>query len=105
MRKSWTRPASGWPTGRHARPAFLKSPTNSFFLVSTEITGWRAAWKGRTRARVWGAGRARGRDVAELRVPVGMRRSFACLLVGLQAVPRGSQQLGHQLVTDTVAHG
>jgi hypothetical protein len=29
----------GLPFGRHVRPAFLKGPTNSFFLASTEITG------------------------------------------------------------------
>jgi len=29
--------------GRHLRPAFLKSPTSSFFLVSTEMTGRRSA--------------------------------------------------------------
>ena len=28
--------ASGSPVGRHVRPAFLKSPTNFFFFVSTE---------------------------------------------------------------------
>src|SRR5215475_9490293 len=28
-----------------ARPAFLKSPTSSFFFVSTEIAGWPAARK------------------------------------------------------------
>src|SRR4051812_25235074 len=33
------RTASGWPRGRQVRPAFLKSPTNSFFLASTEIAG------------------------------------------------------------------
>ena len=27
------------PRGRNSRPLFLKSPTNSFFLVSTEMTG------------------------------------------------------------------
>src|SRR4051795_3440122 len=43
MRKSCTRPASGDPLGRHARPPFLKSPTSSFFLASTEITGSPAA--------------------------------------------------------------
>src|SRR5713101_2071470 len=53
MRKSCTRTASGWPIGRHARPAFLKSPTNSFFFVSTEITGWPAAWNCRTCAVMW----------------------------------------------------
>ncbi len=29
--------------GRSSRPLFLKSPTNSFFLVSTEMAGWPAA--------------------------------------------------------------
>src|SRR6476660_844602 len=43
MRKSCTRTSSGAPFGRHARPAFLKSPTSSFFFVSTEITGCLAA--------------------------------------------------------------
>ena len=37
--KSWTSTASGWPVGCHSRPAFLNWPTNSFFFVSTEITG------------------------------------------------------------------
>src|ERR1035437_4007660 len=39
MTKSCTRTSSGEPFGRHSRPAFLKSPTNSFFFVSTEISG------------------------------------------------------------------
>src|SRR3954449_3641348 len=43
IKKSCTRTASGVPFGRHSRPAFLKSPTSSFFLVSTEITGSPAA--------------------------------------------------------------
>src|SRR3954447_26598215 len=43
IRKSCTRTASGDPLGRHARPPFLKSPTSSFFLASTEITGSPAA--------------------------------------------------------------
>ena len=29
----------GIPLGPSSRPPFLKSPTNSFFLVSTEMTG------------------------------------------------------------------
>jgi hypothetical protein len=33
----------GCPFGRSSRPPFLKSPTSSFFLVSTEITGSPAA--------------------------------------------------------------
>src|SRR5207247_10973684 len=37
--KSWTLTGSGCPLGCHSRPPFLKLPTNSFFLVSTETTG------------------------------------------------------------------
>jgi hypothetical protein len=43
-------------------------------------------------------------DVAELGVPVRVRRSFARLAVGLQAVPCGAQQFSHQLVADAVPH-
>src|SRR5215218_2649412 len=39
IRKSWTRTSSGWPWGYHSWPPVLKSPTSSFFFVSTEITG------------------------------------------------------------------
>src|SRR5215210_4846688 len=39
IRKSCTRTSSGWPWGCHSRPPVLKSPTRSFFFVSTEITG------------------------------------------------------------------
>src|SRR5260370_28146 len=39
---------SAFPCGRGSRPAFLKSPTNSFFFVSTEITGCLLAKKRRT---------------------------------------------------------
>src|SRR5262249_42355764 len=52
-RKSWTRTWSGSPWGRHSRPAFLKSPTNSFFFVSTEITGWQRFWKRRAWALMY----------------------------------------------------
>ena len=38
------------PWGRNSRPPFLKSPTSSFFLVSTEITGSPAAWNAFTSA-------------------------------------------------------
>ena len=41
--KSWTRTSSGLPFRCHSRPPFLKSPTSSFFLQSTEITGQPAA--------------------------------------------------------------
>jgi hypothetical protein len=43
--KSCVRVATGWPSGRHSRPAFLNSPTSSFFLVSTLITGSPASWR------------------------------------------------------------
>src|SRR5579872_3588381 len=46
--KSWTRTSSGSPWGCHSWPPFLKSPTSSFFLVSTEITGWPRRWNTRT---------------------------------------------------------
>ena len=38
--KSCTCTVSGSPFGRSSRPAFLNDPTSSFFLVSTEMTGW-----------------------------------------------------------------
>ncbi len=44
MAKSCTRTGCGCPLGRNSRPPFLKSPTSSFFFVSTEITGCPAAW-------------------------------------------------------------
>src|SRR5829696_7708359 len=50
MAKSCTRTGSGCPFGRSSRPPFLKSPTNSFFLVSTEIAGSPAAWNSFTAA-------------------------------------------------------
>ncbi len=37
--KSCTRTSSGSPTGCHSCPGFLKSPSNSFFFVSTDTTG------------------------------------------------------------------
>src|SRR5271165_6266006 len=42
MRKSCTRTCSGSPLSRSSRPPFLKSPTNSFYLVSTE--NWLQEW-------------------------------------------------------------
>src|SRR3954471_13102200 len=51
--KSCTRTASGWPLGRSSRPPFLKSPTSSFFFVSTEIAGWPAVWQAFTRALMY----------------------------------------------------
>src|SRR4051812_33284428 len=51
--KSCTRTASGWPLGRNSRPPFLKSPTSSFFFVSTEIAGWPAVWQAFTCALMY----------------------------------------------------
>src|SRR6266700_3250275 len=41
--KLWSRTATGSPFGRHSRPACAYSPTCSFFLASTLITGCPAA--------------------------------------------------------------
>src|SRR5215469_2558091 len=46
--KSLVFTSCGFPCGRHVRPAFLKGPTNSFFLASTEITGSPVANTART---------------------------------------------------------
>ena len=81
---------SGSPLGCHSRPPFLKSPTSSFFLVSTEMTGCPAAWKAATCVV----------DVAELGVAVGVRAALQRLAVGLEAVPRVVQQLGDRPVAD-----
>src|SRR5947207_6757267 len=48
--QSWTRTSSGSPCGCPSRPAFLKSPTSSFFFVSTEITGCLRSWNASTTA-------------------------------------------------------
>ena len=77
--------------GRQAPPPFLKGPTNSFFLVSTEIAG--------CPCRLGGADLPR--DVAELRVPIGVLAAFARFDVPLQAVAETVQQLGDH----GVAHG
>ena len=41
--KSCTLTRSGWPFGRHSAPPLANSPTFSFFLASTETTGWPAS--------------------------------------------------------------
>ena len=43
----------GLALGRHSCPPFLKSPTSSFFLVSTEIAGWPAAIASPTVSLMW----------------------------------------------------
>ena len=93
MMKSCTRTGSGWPLGRNSRPPFLKSPTSSFFLVSTEMAGWPAAWKA-ARPRL---------DVLELGVAIGVAGPLAGLGVGLQAEAQALQQPADQLVADREA--
>ena len=66
------------------RPAFLKSPTSSFFFVSTEIVGCCCRCAARTAPR----------DVPKLRVPVDVLAAFARLHVALQAVAQPVQQFG-----------
>ena len=80
--KSWTLTCSGWPWGRHSRPPFLKSPTNSFFFVSTEMTGWPRALE------------APGLvvDVLELGVAIEVLARLRGLAVGLQAVAQPVQR-------------
>ena len=68
---------TGEPLGWYSRPPFLNSPTSSFFLVSTEITGCPG---GEVLAD-------RGVEVAELGVPVGVLAALDDLGVGLQAEP------------------
>jgi hypothetical protein len=51
----------------------LKLPTSSFFLVSTEMTGWPVDWA-RNHLRV---------DVLELRIAIGMARALKGLAVDL----------------------
>ena len=80
-RKSCTLTGSGSPLGCHSRPPFLKSPTSSFFLVSTLITGCPAA---RCVADLLV-------EVAELGVAVGMLAALDGLGVGLQAEPHRSR--------------
>ena len=85
IEKSCTRTSSGEPFGRHARPAFLKSPTSSFFLVSTEITGSPAA-SARVTCALMKANCASRSGCAAL----------ACLGVGLQAEAEIVQQRADQ---------
>ena len=53
---------SGSPFGRNSRPAFLKSPTSSFFFVSTDMAGSPSGNKSLNRLVY----------VTKLRVTVGM---------------------------------
>jgi hypothetical protein len=92
--KSCTRTGSGFPAGRHSLPLLAKSPTSSFFLVSTETTRLTGALKV-PRLRV---------DVFELIVPVGVFRALASLARTLQAVVHVVQQLADLLRTDLMTH-
>src|ERR1700678_4685954 len=90
--KSWTLTSSGLSWGRHSRPAFLTLPTNSFFLVSTETTGWPSFRKDAARV-----------DVLKLRVSIHMLVAFAGFAVRLQAIARLLQKLAHHGVADLMS--
>src|SRR6201997_2517824 len=75
--------SSGLPWRRHSRPLFLKLPTNSFFFVSTDMTGSFAA-RNVVALRV---------DVLKLRVAIDVLAAFSCLVVRLQAVAHAAQKL------------
>jgi hypothetical protein len=60
--RSCTRTGSGCPSARNSRLAFLKSPTSSFFLVTTEVA----------RLARRQSGFHAGIDMIELRIPIGI---------------------------------
>src|SRR3954454_9331699 len=91
--KSCTRTFSGSPLGRSSRPPFLKSPTNSFFLVSTRDDRLFAA-QGPLHLAV---------EMLELGIAVRMVGPLVGLAVGLQTVAQLVEQVGHHLVADAVA--
>src|SRR4029079_18644746 len=82
----------GLPAGCHSRPAFLKSPTNSFFFVSTDTTGCPPPLDGEHLEA----------DVPELGVPVGMGTAGPGLAKGLEAVTQFVKQDGYGLGADPV---
>jgi hypothetical protein len=73
--------------------AALKTPTNSFFLVSTEIAGSLAASACFTFLFIY----------PKLGTAVGMVRAFAGLAIGLQAVPQVAQKIAHHIVRNAMA--
>ena len=91
--KSCTRTASGVPVGCHSCPAFLKSPTNSFFFVSTEITG---CWRCRNAAAV-------ALMCSNCALRSGCDVPFATLADRLQPVAQGVQQTPHRRGTHVPA--
>jgi hypothetical protein len=60
---------------------FLKSPTSSFFFVSTKIAGGHRSFH-------------RGVDVGELRIAIRMLAALPRLAVGLATVVQRAQQVG-----------
>src|ERR1700693_2785245 len=90
MAKSCTRTGSGCPLGRNSRPPFLKSPTGSFFFVSTDGDH---RLPGRLERPHLGV------DMLELGVTIGVAGPFARLAVGLQAEVETLQQPADQLLT------
>src|SRR5580704_14574577 len=94
MMKSCTRTDSGFPAGRSSLPLFLKSPTSSFFLVSTEIAGcWFRNCRLTLRLRY-----------SELGVAVRVTRTFSGFAVGLQTVSEIVQQIRDHAVARFMPH-
>src|SRR6266404_3665536 len=91
--RSWTRTASGLPCGRYSRPLLRKSPTSSFFLVSTEITGCFSA----RAAATW----------VLMRLNCASRSGWLSpslvLRLACRAVARRIEQFGHQGAAHLVA--
>src|SRR6266513_5476553 len=93
--KSCVRVATGWPVGRHCRPAFLNSPISSFFLVSTLITGSAVAWWALTCSLMYRNWASRS----------GCRVPSRVLALHCRLNPLGPQQTAHGIGTDLMALG
>jgi len=73
------------------QPPFLKSPTSSFFFVSTEITG--CCRQRRAHAAI---------DLLELRIAIRIVVTLAGLAIGQQAELSSLQQLADHGLADAV---
>ena len=108
--KSCVRVAAGWPLGRHSRPAFLNSPTSSFFLVSTLITADAGGSNG-YRTRAWKTGLAAlaagtGLQITVCHFPPGTskwnkveHRLFSAITMNW----RGRPLTSHEVIVQTIA--
>src|ERR1700682_4839441 len=94
MRKSWTGTCSGAPLGRNSRPPFLNGPTNSLPLFGVD----RDAWFTRPELLL-----DRPIQVLKLSVAVRMLAPLQRLLIRLQVVAHGVEQLSHHAMAGLVA--